>query len=947
MRIVFGVDLDDGGFPGPLGAAGTGRTAVLDEVWVGVDGLVATLEVRLGLTRLDPPGNGERAAHLAKALQSDPADAPWARSLAVDPFATARAVLRLKDALTMAGVPDDVDVLSLPPRLAAVHAAVHGDRLLPGLPQRALQVCEALEAGDSSRVTHLEHVDPPEALPRVIRRLLDALRSSGVVVAPRAVARPTRHGHDLDTVRASADSTDAGSTVLVGDGSLLFLRPDTIDEAADDVAAFLAETPDAVVIGADAILDEALARRGAPTLGASGNVGTDALLALLPLVVATGENPVDPERLFELVGLPVSPLPRSLSGSLRRALTDTPSPTATAVLAAVDQALTHREETLGKDAREQLADRLALVVPAWAPHLHRPVRAITDQDDDSDDSDDSDGSDGSDGSDDGDGDRSLSVVRLRERIVFLLQLLFGRQRQAYGDEERTPYRAAIRQVTIALKLLDGLGLQRLSAPQVARLIDSATRSVRPDAPWPAEAGLRHLRRPGAMCGPAPVVVWWNFTRESGRLQPRILFASERQRLLALGFDPGSLDALAAAHADAARRPLLWATERLLLVAPQKSATGREQHPHPLWDEIVARIPAADRRPALRTLVRPDDSGGARGLVPRVAPVDKPLPRSRSLHVFPAGLVHPREVTSPSREELLLGCGLRFVLDERGATGRSFRLKRGVTLEGDVVHAVIGAVLLAGPTGMVPTDDDATTMARARTAYDAIVGTIAGAWLRPGREQILLRVRERAARAAVALVALLRDNQLVVRAVEQEAEKELTTVLHTVPTSRILKGTPDLVVEGTDVDGRVFPFVIDHKTGREEHRRTLLRLGVPLQLLDYARLVGDPLQAPTGFGYFIIRSRRLLTADLRIRGVDHVSSDRSAREGWRLIEAARAQAFTRLAAGTVSAPGADGASLTDIQIDVDQQGVERLVIGPPCAWCRADVICGRALKDPND
>ena len=114
-----------------------------------------------------------------------------------------------------------------------------------------------------------------------------------------------------------------------------------------------------------------------------------------------------------------------------------------------------------------------------------------------------------------------------------------------------------------------------------------------------------------------------------------------------------------------------------------------------------------------------------------------------------------------------------------------------------------------------------------------------------------------------------------------------------------------------------------------------------------RFVGDPLQAPTGFGYFIIRSRRLLTADMRIRGVDHVGSDRSAREGWRLIEAARAQAFTRLAAGTVSAPGADGASLSDIQIDVDQQGVERLIIGPPCAWCRAEVICGRALKDPND
>jgi|GEM_PF-675914 len=935
MRIVFGVDLDDGGFPGPLGNAGDGPSAVLDNVWVGVDGLVATLEVRLGLTRLDPPGNSERAAHLARALQASPADAPWARSLAVDPFATARAVLRLKDALTMAGVPDGASSASLPPRLAAVHDAVRDGALLPGLPQRALAVCEALEGGASPRVTHLEVVDPPAALPRVVRRLLEALGTRGAVISQRGPPVPSSSGRDLDAVRGDA-SDSAG--VIVGDGSLLFLRPDTIDEAADDVAAFLAITPEAVVIGGDAVLDEALARRGAPTLGARGDIGTDALLALLPLVVATGEDPLDPERLFELVGLPVSPLPRSLAGSLRRALTDTPSPTATTVLAALDDVLAHRELQHGADARTKLEDRLALVVPAWAPHLHRPVRALGGSDDDSV------GDDGVSEDSAGENEGGVSVARLRERVVFLLQLLFGRQRQTYGDEERTPYRAAIRQVTIALKLIDSLGLQRLSTPQVARLIDSATRSVRPDAPWAAEAGLRQLRRPGALCGPAPVVVWWNFTRESGRLQARSLFAFERQQLLAQGFDPGSLDGLADAHADASRRPLLWARERLILVAPQRTATGREQHPHPLWDEIVARIQSSERRAALRSLVRPDDSGGARGLVARVPPTMKALPRSRSLHVFPAGAVLPKEVTSPSREELLLGCGVRFVLDERGAGSRSFRIKRGVTLEGDVVHAVIGAVLHAGVMGAVPTDDDATVLARAHAAYDATVGTIAGAWLRPGREQILLRVRERSARAATALVALLRDNQLAVRAVEQEAERDLPTILQGTPTSRILKGTPDLVVEGTDTDGRVFPFVIDHKTGREDHRRTLLRLGVPLQLLDYARLVGDPLQAPTGFGYFIIRSRRLLTADTRIRGVDHVGADRTAREGWRLIEIARAQAFTRLAEGTVLAPGADGAPVADIQVDVDNKGGERLVIGPPCAWCRADVICGRAWKE---
>jgi hypothetical protein len=46
-----------------------------------------------------------------------------------------------------------------------------------------------------------------------------------------------------------------------------------------------------------------------------------------------------------------------------------------------------------------------------------------------------------------------------------------------------------------------------------------------------------------------------------------------------------------------------------------------------------------------------------------------------------------------------------------------------------------------------------------------------------------------------------------------------------------------------------------------------------------------------------------------------------------------------------APGANGAPVADIQIDVDKKGGERLVIGPPCAWCRADVICGRAWKEP--
>jgi hypothetical protein len=899
MRIVLGEDLGDGGFPGPLGD----RVAALDEAWVDVAGLVALLEVRLGIATRDPPGEAERAAALARALR-EAGPAPWSRSLEVDPLATARAVLRLKDALTLAGVDDTVDAALLPPRLAAVQRLVRGT--LPGIPER-LQLClQALREGGRPRIERLALVDGRDVLPLAARRLCDALAATGTDVQPFTIDPA---GDDRDTDLAAARGT--GEAVYVGDGSLLLLRPDTIDEAAADVALALPGLAGPiVVIGGDVVLDEALARVGAPPLGARGDVGSDALLSLLPLVVALGEPVVDPERLFEATSLPVTVFPRGLAGRIRWALTETPSALAPKIIEAVVAAVAERGQRHGPLAEAALADRLATLVPAWATALSRPTTTTTQH-----------------------AHGGVDVAAVRARAVVLVQLMGARQQRDFGDEERTPWRAAMRQVGVFIRLLDALGTDVVTPPQLGRLVRSATASVRAAAPWPACAGLRRVARPGAVLGRAPTIVWWGFTRESGRLAPRTLFIDERQQLRRLGFDPGGIDAIAAGFAEATRRPLLCAQERLILVAPQRGPTGREHHPHPLWDEILARAPLAERRAATRNLVRPADDG-ARGLVPRVAPVARPPVRRRSLHVIGADTVHPRDVTSPSREELLLGCGLRFVLEERGARARALRVKRGVTLEGEVVHAVISAVLSDDLVGA----DDAAIAARARAAFVDVVPGLAGDWLRPGREQVLLRVRERAARAAVALVATMRDNQLTVQAVEREVERALPTMVQGVVHHRTLRGTPDVVVVGVD-QGRPFPFVIDHKTGREEHRRTLLRLGVPLQLLAYARLVGDKTMAPPGVGYFIIRSRRLLTSDSRLRGVDFVPAERSARDGWGLIEAARREAFEALARGEVRAPGADEKVPDEIAIIHD-----RVVVGPPCRWCRADVVCGAGLPE---
>ncbi len=47
--------------------------------------------------------------------------------------------------------------------------------------------------------------------------------------------------------------------------------------------------------------------------------------------------------------------------------------------------------------------------------------------------------------------------------------------------------------------------------------------------------------------------------------------------------------LAAAQAQRWQRPLSQATHSLLLACPERDEAGDELHPHPLWDEVLARI----------------------------------------------------------------------------------------------------------------------------------------------------------------------------------------------------------------------------------------------------------------------------------------------------------------------------------------------------------------------
>ena len=150
-------------------------------------------------------------------------------------------------------------------------------------------------------------------------------------------------------------------------------------------------------------------------------------------------------------------------------------------------------------------------------------------------------------------------------------------------------------------------------------------------------------------------------------------------------------------------------------------------------------------------------------------------------------------------------------------------------------------------------------------------------------------------------------------------------------ARVLKGTPDVVV-----DGPLGRLIIDHKTGNDRGRRELLALGGAVQLADYAVIASEKGKPwPLG-AFFQLRSRRLLTTEARVVGAEVIAGPRP-KEVWKLVDDARNRAFTTLLAGDIDAPGADGSKPGPLAI---VEG-DRLRLAPPCPRCPADVLCGRA------
>ncbi len=218
LRIVFDPALDRSAWPGPVPRAG----AAIGEAWLGPKGLLGRLEGELCLGGI-AASRGERAARLLGRL-SETNDF-WSRSFEADPLGTADRLLADRDELRMWGWRGE----PVSPRLAALAAATRD--ALPGIPDWLDAVIGELPRLPTS-IERLDVGTPEELLEPRWRQLLAALRSAGVVVAPRQL-EPAPAGGDLANARGR-------SFAPVGDGSLVLFRPHGPLAAAEELAGALA-----------------------------------------------------------------------------------------------------------------------------------------------------------------------------------------------------------------------------------------------------------------------------------------------------------------------------------------------------------------------------------------------------------------------------------------------------------------------------------------------------------------------------------------------------------------------------------------------------------------------------------------------------------------------------------------------------------------------------------
>jgi ATP-dependent helicase/nuclease subunit B len=901
---------------GQLGLVAWGRAALLSD-----------LELRLGLPG-SVIGYGVRLQQWSKRLADLALKEPrfYSKAYAVDPIGTAATLLGWRDLLVDAGWNGE----SIRQGGSRLDTFVELEReeaeLSPGTADRLRLVESELATAGIAPWEELSLAEPRAAWPGRWQRVFQVLERCGTKVSVSAPAMPaTRGDSDLARLQASVrgEETDAG---LRGDGSLALLTGETSWETAHAVAAVLGHhvgKSAAVIRGADPrSLDAALAAQGVASLGLTSRSPWRPALQLLPLAMELAYTPRDPYRVLELVTLPIGPFAGWVGLQLARALSAAPGiggrPWEAAKTKIREGAL---RTVAGGDAPSETTDdreavaRLAQI----AEWLEEP------------------------GHDALVGAPRTSLLIVAARVA---EWLDQRLRRAFaapqanleeGDHGIGVLKAALVQARAFHEALGRDARESLDLVAIRQLLEEVAVA---DVSLPLameEAGrVDVVDSPAGLRCPRDVVVWWQCVNGTQSTLPSEPWRhQEREALKQAGVHLQELAELLAAEAQGWRTALLAAQKRLLLVMPS-AAQGSRLDPHPIWDEIVARLGAGPADLARITLRVDDVLACEAALAKEVAPVATVvippllLPASRTQWLVDAERLAGLDHHSPTSLEDLLSCPLHWVLRYRAGlgSGKAIAIPTGALLNGTLGHRLVEGLHDAGAFA-----DARTTESRARELLERLLREEAAVLLRPGMTFELTQLREQLLSSVSALVELLERNRLLLVGVEVQSSAPWG--------GRRLEGRLDLLLN--DAAGN--EIVLDLKWGRASYREKLEN-GLALQLAVYSgmRQIERGAAALPAAAYFSLSRGELLTAEPDVFVGVRPHEGASLAKTWTQLERTVVAAERLLERGVVAATGVRGAGSLLKLAGVEGAEQDKYVEPPPpCNYCEHAGLCGRAWE----
>jgi ATP-dependent helicase/nuclease subunit B len=855
--------------------------------------LLGDLELRLGLVSAAEP-EAVRIARWAERMErSASADCFYAKSFEVDALGTARAVLALRDSLSLAGWNGEA-VASGGSRLTDLEMLENSDiaaTIPPGTADRVRNVDDALRHCRVRFYSELCLAEPRELWPSRWQSVFRALERIGTCLTEeRAVLTGARPDTDLGQIQAVlSKSRPADGIRIRGDGSFLRVTAETSWEAARASAALFTglTAASAVVIrqGDASALDHALSTHGIAPQGLESVSPWRAALQVLPLALELGFEPKDPYRVLELLTLPVGPFQGLPGHCMTRALADSPG--------------------IGSPAWE--AAKIELATRANASEVLTRIRDWLEQP----------------GADSLTGASKTTLLTIIGRVR---EWLLSRIASTPDDTTLLAAAASAAALRLALENDPRATFSLIDVRRLAESVIASGTSVRVHAERTGR--LDHVANPAGLAVSREVVIWWSFADDGCTSSPLPFRRDELLALASAGVRFPDQRARLAARADKWRRAALAATRRLILITPLTVA-GAKLAPHPLWDEIVARSGLEESAFAFVQLRASDLLLAPSTLLP-APPLEAlklaELPGGRAEWAVPTEESLPVPHFSATSLNELLACPLRWALHYRaGVRSGGHTLPPLFLLNGQLGHRLIELLHAQSAFEL----EDAGLETQAGSQLDELFQREGATLLRAGMGFERAQLRRQLIRAVVELARTLRTCGLRIVEVEKAIDFPWRGAK--------LLGRIDLLVAAPDGTRGV----IDVKWGASSYR-DLLTSGRALQLAAYSFALAEAGPTPDA-AYFSLKQGRLFGLGSALWPQAEVVGGPCLSETWAKVERSTNEVERCAIGGRLPVTGIRR-SLPLLQslgiADADHNGHFTIPAEEGCKYCDLDALCGR-------